>query len=102
MRNRSICQAIHNRRLLHFYYELDARTVEPHAYGITRENDEVLHAYQVAGGSRSKGKSRQYRGWKVFRIEEINRLTVLEQTFVKPRPGYNRSDKAMSRIFCQV
>jgi hypothetical protein len=102
MRNPLICQAIKNRRLLHFYYKLDARTVEPHAYGITREHDEVLRAYQLAGGSRSKVKSRKYTGWKVFRVEDISRLTVLQQTFATPRPGYKRSDKSMARIYCQL
>jgi hypothetical protein len=83
MPNLKICQAINHRRLLHFHYELDGRIVEPHAYGRTREGVEILNAYQVAGGSRARVRSRGYSGWKIYRVEEINRLKVLTKALTR-------------------
>jgi predicted DNA-binding transcriptional regulator YafY len=94
MRYPRLCYAIQHRRLLRFSYDRETRVVEPHAYGLTRANEEMLQAYQVLGGSGSD--------WRAFRVEEIRRLTVLVKKFAMPRHGYRRNDKALYEIFCQL
>ncbi len=95
----SLCRAIRGRRLLRLNYHWGYRTVEPHAYGLNDNGHELLLVYQVAGASRS-GKP---QGWKHLRLDEIRELTVLDDTFPGPRPGYRHDDKALDRrIYCQL
>jgi hypothetical protein len=88
-----LCYAIKNRRLLRFSYDRETSVVEPYAYGLTRTNEEILHAYQVMGDAGSD--------WRTFRVNDICRLTVLAQKFAMPRHGYRRNDEALYEIFCQ-
>lgn len=50
------------------------------------------------GGS----ESGEYIGWKMFHVNEIVNLVVLEKTFQNPRQGYKRGDKDMLRIQAEV
>lgn len=95
----SICQAIDSRRLIQFSYnDYTERTVEPHAYGVTRGQREVLLAYQVAG----KSLSGEPTDLRLFVVVEMSHLTLLEKTFSQPRDGYARDHKSMHQIFCQL
>lgn len=92
-----IREAIENRRLLEFRYDGGVRVVEPHCYGITSAGNEGLRAYQVSGHSTS-GKM----GWKMFDLANASAITILDQNFDGPRPGYKRNDRQMKRIICQL
>lgn len=94
----SIASAIQNRNLLSFTYEGFAREVEPHCLGIDKKGHPALRAYQVAGGS----ESGEYVGWKMFHVNGIQNLQVLNKTFQQPRQGYKRGDKDMQQIQAQV
>jgi len=96
--NQIICDAIHNRRVLKFTYHGHPRVVEPHAYGLSQAENEVIRCYQTGGTSRS-GKMPD---WKLFEIDEIRLLTVTEEHFVNARNGYRRGDKSMPTIFCEL
>ena len=97
--NPSICRAINEHRLIELVYEWGSRTVELHAYGLNDNGHELLRCYQISGVS----ESGERHGWKLFRVDEIRRLAVLEETFSGPRHGYKRGDKALDQqIYCQL
>ncbi|WP_447937023.1 hypothetical protein [Thermomonas fusca] len=93
-----ISQAIAGKHLISFSYDGYNRTVEPHTYGIDGKGHRAVRAYQVGGGS----SSGEYRGWKLFHVNDMRGLTVLAETFPHARPGYKRGDKAFSTIHAQL
>jgi len=95
--NSQICYAIRNKNLIEFYYNGGTRTVEPHCHGVTTAGNEGLRAYQVDGYSESGNM-----GWKMFDMGKASRITVLDETFSGQRTGYKKSDKGMSRIYCEL
>ena len=96
--NPTICQAINEQRLLRLYYDPGLRTVEPHAHGESRGGNDLLRAFQTSGASASG----EHVNWKLFRLDRITSLELLEETFPGSRPEYRRNDKAMALIYCQL
>ena len=94
--NPDICTAIHKHQMLRFLYNGGERIVEPYAYGAC-ETHELLRAYQVSGFSRSRES-----GWKLFRVEEVSGLTVLEEAFGNLRPGYMRNDPCLEVTYAEI
>lgn len=81
------------------------RLIEPYAYGMTKNGNAVLRAFQYNGDS--------HRGtpkWKFFRVDRIQSWQPTEQHFnAQPKergwdaPPYNeQGDNSMSTIFNQV
>jgi hypothetical protein len=91
-----ICEAISSHRCLEFTYDGLHRVVEPHVYGETKKGNELIRAYQVAGGSVS-GKEPP---WRLFSVDEMIGLKASERKFQGTRPLYNPDDPAMADIFC--
>lgn len=96
--NFTVRTAIERQRLLTLSYDGYTRVVEPHAYGITKEGDEVIRVWQVDGGSVSGERS----GWKLLRIDETYGIQAGTEEFQGARPGYKRGDKAMHHIYVQL
>jgi predicted DNA-binding transcriptional regulator YafY len=97
MEESEISTAIHKRHMLRFWYDGGERVVEPYAFGVGDGGHPLLRAYQVSGYSTSREK-----GWKLFRVDEIENLTVLEDTFAGPRRGYLRNDPTMTLIYAEL
>lgn len=93
-----INEAIKNRKLLEFNYQGFYRVVEPHTFGIFTNGNELLIAYQVDGES----KSRKPPFWSNFLIEEIEDLSILNDSFLEPRDGYKKGDKRFRYIFSEL
>lgn len=93
-----ISSAIKQKRLLQFFYGGHTRTVEPHTYGLDAKGRLTLCGFQISGGSES-GKT---AGWKNFHVSEIQSGAILAEHFDKPRPEYERGDKAFTTIFAQL
>lgn len=93
MRYPQICMAIREKRLLRLTYEFTTRVVEPHAYGVTDEGHEMLHAWQHQPLPDS---------WKIFRLDRAIGLSVADARFDRPRSDYKRGDKAMQRTYCEL
>ena len=89
--NCSISAAINERKLIELDYEPGYRIIEPHAYGFSKDGNELLRAYQLEGASASG----EHENWKLFRVDRITQLAVLDQHFDHPRPGYRQGDSAM-------
>ncbi len=96
--NQTICTAINKRRLLRFYYIPGWRTVEPHAHGESTQGHDLLRAFQTEGASASG----EHVNRKLFRVDLLSNLELLEETFSAPRPEYRRDNKQMARIYCQL
>lgn len=42
------------------------------------------------------------RGWKLFRVEEIAGIAILDERFDEPQPGYMRNDPCMEVVYCEI
>jgi hypothetical protein len=96
--SQSACSALRSGHILQLRYDGFTRDVEVHAVGVTKEGNEVMRVWQVAGGS----ASHESVGWKLLRLDEATGAIVTTQKSIPPRPGYKRGDKVMSRIQCQL
>lgn len=95
--NQEIIDAIENQNVIEFHYEGELRVVEPHCYGETTAGNEGLRAFQVDGYS-STGKF----GWKMYDLGKADDITITDDQFDGPRPGYQRGDKGMSDIYAEL
>jgi predicted DNA-binding transcriptional regulator YafY len=94
-----IVKAITERRLIRLIYEPGARIAEPCAFGENQHGHNLLRAFQRAGASASG----EHIHWKLFRVDRIRRIELLDERFLGARPEYRRNDRAMNRrIFCQL
>jgi predicted DNA-binding transcriptional regulator YafY len=91
--------AIEGRRLVSIWYDPGVRVIEPHALGYGSDGQLLLRAFQVAGASGSG----QPVHWKLFRLDRIKDAKLNGGSFRKPRPEYQRDDRAMPRgIIAQI
>jgi hypothetical protein len=96
---REICEAISRRRLISFIYKGRQRLVEPHMVGYNKSNELALSAWFLSGESASKDGP----GWRTYLVNDISGLSVLEQTFDEPRPGYQRDGgKTFRSVRCAI
>lgn len=96
--NATLINAIKGRQILTLHYDGYLRTVEPHAYGESKDGNHLLRGYQTAGGSESGMRE----GWKIFDLSKARAITVTPNKFTQARSGYARGDKAMARIFAEL
>lgn len=96
MKKQILCEAIRTRRLVSFLYDGMVRVVEPYLVGELSTGNIALSAWHVSGFS----KSRNIPDWRLYTLDKIGVVSVLEESFDGPRPGYNRNDSRMERVFC--
>jgi hypothetical protein len=92
------CDAIAKRRRVQVNYDGYSRVVEIHACGVSKTGHEVARVWQVRGGS----VHNEPVGWKLLRLDETLGAVLINEDSSAPRPGYQRGDRAMHRIFCEV
>lgn len=93
-----ICEAIKNKNLLEFNYKGYYRVVEPFTFGVNTKYNEVLSAFQVKGGSESGDRPM----WRLFDLEKIENLRMLDESFSGNRDGYKKRDSRMVKIYCEM
>jgi len=98
MHYRLACEAIAKRRCLEIQYDGYSRIVEVHACGVSTAGHTVIRAWQISGGSASG----ETRGWKLLRLDDTRRLSLMNEASHAPRQGYQHGDRDMVRIFCQL
>ena len=96
--NPIIYNAIQNRCVLSFIYRDHPCVVEPHAYGLSRAENDVFRCYQTGGTSHSG----RVPDWKLMRVDRIESSIVTEGHFLGERPGYAKGDRHMPTIFCEL
>lgn len=94
--NTFICRAIRERRVLRFTYEEGEREIEPYCHGYSRDAQELVRGYQIAGASRSH----EPVGWKTFRVDRMAAIAVTFATFPAGREGYTADDNRMATVHC--
>jgi hypothetical protein len=93
-----IARAIAGRNLLRVVYRDGTRTVAPYLLYVTKNDDVVLHGWQVAGAYRDTPPP----DWCNLRLAEISRATVLPKTFAKPHRDYNPRSAQFHRVLFQL
>ena len=95
-----ICDAIIRRRLLRFRYKdhASSTTVEPYTFGLNKAEHFVLSAWLVAGATHED----QPPYWRLYRLDEMHQVEVLQESFATNRPGYKPNDSRFARIDCRV
>jgi len=88
--------AIQHRRVIQFNYQDALRIAEPHDYGISRDRLRLL-AFQLRG--HSKGP---LPGWRMFDVDRMEQLVVLDDTFLGSRERAGQSHKQWDVLFCRV
>lgn len=97
-----LIKSIKNRNAIYFYYEGDNkiargyRWVQPVAYGLSKDGNGLLRAYQIKD---TPSKSKSGEGWRLFRTDKIFDISNSLRKFNKPRKGYNKhGDKSMHKL----
>jgi len=88
---------------LHLKYEADdapgQRLVEPHMVAYTAADNLALSAWFLGGVS----ECQDGQGWRDYLLEHMSNITVLPQTFLGPRFGYNPSGgKKFHSVQCRL
>ena len=97
MSQQTLCGAIQQMRLVQFWYDGGNRTVEPHMVAVNEAGHVALSAWFVSGYSESGGG----QGWREYLLSEIGSLSVLNDQFSGPRPGYKPDGgKKFTRVIC--
>ena len=94
-----LCDAIIEKRQVRFRYDFqeNSRIVEPYILGVDYNGNVKLGAYQIEGYS----KSGVPEGWKIFFLDKMECLEVLDKTF-EVREDYNPSGYNFVRDICGV
>jgi hypothetical protein len=87
--------AIENNFCIAFNYDGGGmRTVEPKLIGNTKSGARGIRAFQLTGNTKTGNNK-----WKIFLIDKMRNLKVLEKEQAPNRPNYNSSgDKEFLRI----
>ena len=88
--------AIENRRMIELVYHERYRLLEPHDHGILNGSVQLL-CYQVAGSS-----SRRLPNWILMKVDEIEDLVLLDQTFPGGRPTASGKHVKWEVLFIRV
>ena len=96
MKRDTLCEAIAARRLVEFRYDGMTRVVEPYTVGILTTGNVALSAWHVRGFSESRAVPK----WRLYTLEKMGVITILNEEFEGPRRGYNPRDSRMDRIYC--
>lgn len=88
-----IADAIKRKRMLHLDYHGKTRTVMPHILGYAGIGNLALSAYQVSGTG---------NGWRMFSLDETNKVDIADKGFSRPRHDYNPDDPAFDKVVAQL
>lgn len=70
--------------------------MEPHLLGRDSADHDALCAYLIRGFTESGQKPY----WRLYLLNKMEFVTVLDENFSGPRKGYNSRDKRMKKIYC--
>lgn len=92
-----LIDAVSDRKVVAFDYDDKPRLVEPHAVGLNKKGALVMRGFQVTGDSATSSFA-----WKLFTVDKIQNLAVLDLASQAPRLGYKANDTAMTEIRAQL
>jgi predicted DNA-binding transcriptional regulator YafY len=98
-KEKTIIDALRNRKVLEFSYNGQPRIVEPQSYGLSNKTEHpVMRGFQRTGGSLSG----YTRGLRLFELAKISELRQTGERFAKAQPGHNPNDTAMSKVIISL
>ena len=86
-----LVEAIETKHLVSFKYKNKNRRAEVYCIGTNANNEILVRCFEVPT-----------EGWKLFKMEEIKDLKLLQQRFYFTRPDYNPNDKSMVEVLFSV
>ena len=87
-----LVEAIKGKRLISFMYSGKKRKAEVYTLGVSPAGELLVRCFE-----------RPSRGWKLFKVNQMSKVELLNQTFYYVRSGYNRSgDAAMTEILAKI
>ena len=89
-------KAIEEKRLIRLRYKDRERIVEPHDYGIRKDNVMLL-AWQTEGSSSNK-----LPGWRWMEVDMISDIELLNQTFRGGRPAPSGVHQEWQEVFIRA
>ncbi|HEY1526735.1 MAG TPA: hypothetical protein VGH51_10900 [Candidatus Angelobacter sp.] len=92
-----ILTAIHEKRLLRFFYKGQPRIVEPQDYGI-QKGVVSLFTYQVG----SESSSGRLPDWRKFAVQSVSKVELLEQAFPGSRSVPSQKHQEWDVLFARV
>lgn len=95
--HQAILSAIHEKRLLRFFYKGQIRIVEPQDYGV-QSNVVNLFTYQT-GGESSSGR---LPDWRKFAVGSMLKVELLEKTFPGSRAVPSQNHQEWDVLFARV
>src|SRR5689334_13188909 len=94
--DRTLRNAVRNKRLLQFQYKNQKRIAEPHDYGV--QNGIIrLFCYQVAG--RSSGR---LPGWRLINVSEMQDCKILDKQFAGNRKTPSGAHHHWDEVYIRV
>jgi len=81
-----IIKAIHEKKIIAFSYQEKHRVAEPHIYGIKNGIKKIL-CFQIRGHSSNDNLP----DWRMFDVNKIIGLRILDESFPGPRPSGRHS-----------
>ncbi len=97
-KEKTITDAIRNRKVLEFSYNGQPRVVEPQTYGISTTGHLILRGYQRTGGSTSGYTT----GLRLFEIAKISQVRQTGEQFAEAQAEHNPNDRAMSKVIISL
>ena len=102
-----VLDSIKNRKVVVIYYDGDEpggrglREIEPVCFGISKDGNDVVRAWDVEGSSHTAYKGEQpLPGWRLFRRDKILSLKPTGENFTEMKPNFNPDgDKSMTSIY---
>jgi hypothetical protein len=91
-----IIEALRERRLLRFRYKdhLTSTTVEPYTFGDFPNGHSMQSAWLISGETNDPRPPL----WRLYLVDEMNRVEVLADQFEQNRPDYNPNDSRFHLI----
>lgn len=86
-----ITKAIGQAKMLKIHYKNSERFIEPYTLGYGSENQILLRAFQVAGGTPPSDPI----GWRMFRLDRVTHCEVLPTPARSVAAGYRKGDPVM-------
>jgi predicted DNA-binding transcriptional regulator YafY len=97
-KEKTIIDAVRNRKVLEFSYNGHPRIVEPQTYGISTTGHPTLRGFQRTGGN----VSGYTRGLRLFELAKLSELRQTGERFAKAQPEHNPKDAAMSEVIISL
>jgi hypothetical protein len=96
-----IHQAIRAHALLEFDYHGEHRIAAPYCYGVTPRGLNALRAVQLRRRN-STSKSGGFGFGKLWHEAEMEKVSVMSESFVPDDPNYNPNDSAFAQVLCRI